>query len=158
AADVDDELAAVAELRALPAEAFEHHARGRLAVLTGYTSKWLTELVFGHALARGVYLETKETLYGLYEQALFARDPELVAFRPEVVYFCVGAEHLVLDSVSAELERWRRAWEMARSLFECDVILNTFVEPLPRVYGNAELKIDASAGRRIQELNLALAE
>lgn len=157
ATDVDEELAIASELRRLPAEAFERCAHGRLAVLTGYTSKWLTDLVFGHALARGVHLETKETLYGLYEQALFARDPELVAFRPNVVYFCVGAEHLVLDSVAAEVERWRRAWEMARSLFDCDVILNTFVEPAPRVYGNAELKIEGSRGRRVAELNLALA-
>lgn len=158
AADVDEELAVGAELRGLPAAAFERCVRGRLAVLTGYTSKWLVELVFAHALARGVHLETRETLYGLYEQALFARDPELVAFRPNVVYFCVGAEHLVLESVAAEVERWRRAWEAARALFDCDVILNTFVEPAPRVYGNAELKIDGSRGRQIAELNLALAD
>ncbi|HTQ08055.1 MAG TPA: HAD-IIIC family phosphatase [Polyangiaceae bacterium] len=157
AADVDEELAIAAELRALPPAAFEHCARGRLAVLTGYTSKWLTELTFAHAVARGVHLETRETLYGLYEQALFARDPELVAFRPNVVYFCVGSEHLALESVASEVERWRRAWELARELFECDVILNTFVEPAPRVYGNAELKLEGSRGRAVAELNLALA-
>jgi len=157
--DVNEELAIVAALRRLPAAAFEGggFVPSRLAVLTGYTSAWLTELTFGHALARGVRLETKETLYGLYEQALFSRDPELIAFRPSVVYLCVGAEHLVLDSVESELARWQRAWETARSLFECDVILNTFVEPSPRVFGNAELKIADSRGRQIAELNLALA-
>jgi FkbH-like protein len=157
--DVNDALSVVAELRKLPAEAFETSGvvTGRLAVLTGYTSKWLTELTFGHALARGVRLETTETLYGLYEQALFSRDPELVAFRPSIVYFCVGAEHLVLDSVESEVARWRNAWETARSLFDCDVIMNTFVEPSPRVFGNSELKIASSRGRRIAELNLELA-
>jgi FkbH-like protein len=157
--DVNEALAIAGELRRLPAEQFgpSGFAEGRLAVLTGYTSSWLTELTFAHALARGVRLETKETLYGLYEQALFARDPELVAFRPTVVYFCVGREHLALASVEAEVARWRRAWEMARTLFDCDVIMNTFVEPSPRVFGNAELKIEDSTGRKLAELNLELA-
>lgn len=157
--DVNDQLAVVGALRALPAEAFAERplAAARLAVLTGYTSKWLTELTYGQALLRGVHLETTETLYGLYEQALFAADPELVSFKPTIVYFCVGAEHLVLDSVESEVARWRRAWERARELFACDVILNTFVEPSPRIFGNAELKIADSRGRRIAELNLALA-
>jgi FkbH-like protein len=159
AEDVNDQLAAAASLRALPAATFAGRglAEGRLAVLTGYTSAWLTELVAGHALLRGVRLATHETLYGLYEQALLAQDPELVAFAPTVVYFCVGTEHLVLDSVEAEVERWRRLWQAARALFGCDVILNTFVEPSPRVFGNAELKIAGSRSRLIAELNLALA-
>ena len=159
AGDVNEELAVAASLRALPPEIVKSvaPAEGRLAVLTGYTSRFLTELVAAHALARGVRLETKETLYGLYEQALFAQDPELVAFKPTVVYFCVGSEHLLLESVEAEVARWRRAWEAARSLFGCDVILNTFVEPSPRVFGNAELKIEGSRGRKLAELNLALA-
>ncbi len=155
--DVNEQLAIAAELGRLPPDAFAGLAEGRLAVLTGYTSRWLTELTFAHALSRGVRLETKETLYGLYEQALFARDPELVAFNPTVVYFCVGSEHLALDSVEAEVARWRRAWEAARSLVECDVILNTFVEPSPRVFGSSELKIADSRGRKIAELNLELA-
>jgi FkbH-like protein len=157
--DVNEQLEVAASLRALPAAVLEAvaPARGRLAVLTGYTSRFLSELVAAHALARGVRLETKETLYGLYEQAIFAKDPELVAFAPTVVYFCVGTEHLELASVEAEVVRWRRAWEAARALFDCDVILNTFVEPSPRVFGNAELKLEGSRGRKIAELNLALA-
>lgn len=155
--DVDEELALVKEMRALPEAALDGLVPCKLAVLTGYASGVLTNLAFGHALARGVRLTTHETHFGLYEQALLAEDPELVAFAPDVVYLCVGAEHLVLDSVDAELARWRRLWEKARALFACDVVLNTFVEPSTRVYGSSEWKIAESFGRKLLELNLALA-
>lgn len=156
AVDVNDQLAAIA------AERREQHddsavASCRLAILTGYTSRLLGELVYGHALVRGLRIEIKESGYGLFEQVILAEDPEFVAFEPEVVYFCVGFEHLVLDSVDEELARWRRLWEKARALYGCDIVMNNVVEPRQRVFGNHELKVEDSIGRKVAELNLALA-
>ncbi len=158
AVDVNDQLAAVAALRSRAAELRDDGmTQCRLAVLTGYTSTLLTDLVFGHAWLRGVKLETMESGFGLFEQVLLAEDPAFSAWKPDVVYFCVGLEHFALDSVDAEVARWKRLWEKARALYGCDVVMNTVVEPRYRTYGNYELKVEGSVGRKVAELNLALA-
>ena len=130
----------------------------RLAVLGGYTTHYITRVIQAELLKERIFVETYESKFGLFEQAVYAQDPELILFSPDVVYFCVGTENLDFADLEAEVQRWAKLCSCAHQMLGCEIILNTFEEPLHRSYGNLELKRTDSPARFVKNLNLRLGE
>ena len=158
---VDDLMGISKALERIPSEQFK--AQGfqirRLAILGGYTTHFIARLIQVELLRQKVFVETYESKFGLYEQVIYSKDSELVAFRPDVVFFCVGTENLDFgNGIDAEVRRWFEVCKSAHQLLGCEIILNTFEEPTHRTYANHELKRADSPGRFVKNLNLRLGE
>ncbi len=128
----------------------------RIAVLTGYTFKPIRELCIPQMVAAGVFPVFWESSYGDFERCVYAKDSQLVDFQPDLVFFCVGTDHLS-DHQADEYRRWQQLWDATHSLVGADIIQCTFEEPASRVYGNIELTIADSVTSRVRGLNAKLA-
>jgi FkbH-like protein len=144
----------------VPGEEFkaQGYLSKRIAVFSGYTTQFITQITRVMLAAHKIHAEFLESDYGLYEQAVYTRDPRFVEFKLDACYFCVGSEHLSgKPDLEAELRRWRGLWAQAHEAFGADIIQNTFEEPLHRVHGNFEVKWPGSQTQFIRRLNLELA-
>jgi FkbH-like protein len=156
--DLNELLTLAKHLKKIPVEVST--ARGfiskKIAVLAGYTSQFVTDLTSVLLLRRKIRASFWESDYGLYEQVILTKDADLITFKPDLIYFFTGTEHL-RDS-SREVERWLALTKQAHELTGAAVVLNTFEEPIHRSLGNFEFKTAESATRRVQNINRNLAE
>ena len=130
----------------------------KIAVLGGYNTKFLCPLIRWQLFHRGINSEILESDYGLFEQLIFSEDQQLKKFAPDVVYFCVGQEHLNLNNLSAEKERWCTLWEKTNQWLKCDILQNSCVEPMHLAFQNFEYQFSKSLGFQVRKLNQQLFE
>ncbi|MBI3558136.1 MAG: hypothetical protein HY074_17870, partial [Deltaproteobacteria bacterium] len=146
-------------LERIPSESYKENGylTKKILVLGGYTTQLIAPLLKVVLLRHKIRAEVLEGDYGTFEQAVYAADQRLTGFKPDLCYFCVGTEHLGFEDRAVELQRWRRLWQAAREAFACDIIQNTFEEPLHRICGGFDLKWHTSRTRYVRQLNLELA-
>ncbi|NOT26786.1 MAG: HAD-IIIC family phosphatase [Acidobacteria bacterium] len=130
----------------------------KIAVLAGYSCDFITAVTRTYLLQHKIIADFHQTEYGLYEQAIHSRDKQLVSFAPDLCYFCVGSDQLGFLDVSDEIARWRALWQSTSALLSCDIVMNSFEEPLHRVFGNFECKWQPSASHFVRSVNAQLAQ
>lgn len=134
----------------------------RLAVLGSATLSHLGPSIRIASLRRNAWLTVHEGAYAQYMQALLAGDPELDAFRPDVVLLALDARHVVasLDGSPAAEERWltslRGCWAAARERFGATILQQTIMPVLPALLGSNEHRLAASPAAAVARLNVAL--
>lgn len=134
----------------------------RLAVLGSATLSHLGPSIRIAALRRNAWLTVYEGAYAQYVQPLLAGDPELDAFKPDVVLLALDAQHVAghLDGSAMAEERWLTSlhgcWAAARERFGATVIQQTIMPVLPSLLGSNEHRWAASPAAAIARLNVAL--
>lgn len=136
----------------------ENFLEKKIAILPGYSTQFLSKLLRVSLYEKKIFTEVLELEYGVYERALLSKDARLSSFAPDLAYFCVGTENIVYATPEEEAERWGQLWNEAHRFLQCTVVMNTFEEPMERVYGNFEAKYSKSKTAFIKELNSRLVE
>jgi FkbH-like protein len=127
----------------------------KIAVLGGYTTEFLTPALRVNLYLRGIHAEVFEGEYGTLESSIRSRNSELFEFNPDLVYFCVGTQHVNFSNFESEVIRWQTLWMELRNLIPAQIIMNLFVEPIKRPFGHFELKVKSDT-QFIRNLNAAL--
>lgn len=153
--DTDALLAVHADFRGLPADQLSHLAPARVAILGGYTTKFVTPLVQLFLARAGIMATMWEGDYGLAEQ--ISHDPAALAtFKPDVVFLCVGVEHVDLAHAWGEPARWTQIWHRLHQSLGCDIVQNTFEPPAPPLYGSFDVRDPDSPASVIRRINAAM--
>lgn len=157
--DPDRLLALSKCLDKIPDDEYAGHdfIQKKVAVMGGYTTQLLTPLIRLALFARGISAQLFETEYGLLEQAVLSNDDAIREFGPDVCYFCVGTHHIRESEVTLEVQRWSGLWKQTRECFGCEIIQNTFEEPLDRTFLHFDVKRKDSRTNFVKRLNLELA-
>jgi FkbH-like protein len=168
---LDDDLAllqfAADRLDQLPAafiDAQPDLLRKRLAILGGATTQFITPLIRLFALTRGLWLDTYESGYGLFEQEVWAGSAELQAFAPDVIHFHTCSENLALpksaqdaeSALTAQVERFSALYRGAQERFGCALIVNTFETRVEQPLANLESSLPHAGNRFIRAVNEAV--
>ncbi|HOD83370.1 MAG: hypothetical protein BWX88_02919 [Planctomycetes bacterium ADurb.Bin126] len=142
----------------------------RLAVLGGFTTTQLCQLIDLYLFAAGADVELYEAEYGIFRQEILDESSGLYAHKPSLVFLAVSWRDLthlptisddraaVRAKVQAELDEWAQLWRTAHQRLGCQIIQNNFEEPPWRALGNLEKRHPASLGRFISLVNHELAE
>jgi FkbH-like protein len=140
----------------------------RLAILGGFTTTQLTELIRLFLFASGIPVEIHEAEYGVFRQEILDGDSELYAFKPTVVYIATNRYNLgrlpgaddsperVRELVAAEAAEWSGMWAALTGRLPCQIIQNNFDHPPYRAMGNHDLRHHAGHARFITQVNQAL--
>ncbi len=140
----------------------------RLAILGGFTTHQLCDLIRLHLFAQGISRSIYESEYGVYRQEILDPGSQLHAFRPEIVYLAVNRHNLgqlpqpedtparVHELIGKEVAGWRALWHAAHDRLGCQIIQDNVVPPAARALSNHEMRHHAGFGRYIALLNLAL--
>jgi FkbH-like protein len=144
--------------------------RVRLAVLASATAEHLLPGIRVAGLRRGMWISTYLSGYGQYAQELLDPRSALHAFRPTAVLFALDAHHIVgtLDAgattqevearLTGMLDSIARQWELARSIFGCTILQQTFPPVFPALFGGNEHRLPGSPAAAIAGLNARLRE
>jgi len=138
----------------------------RLALLSSHTSGQLAGALRVAALAHGIALETFETGYRAYEQAVLDEGSALYAFAPDVVVLAVDQRDLRLPEVSddpaadvaAEVARWTGLWRLLRERTGATVVQTTFVPPPDDALGGLGATHPGGRRRLVRAVDAALAD
>lgn len=132
----------------------------RIAILGGFNTSYISALLKLDLYQKGIFLIIYEASYATMEALIYSKDSELSNFSPELCYLCVGTPHVNLSDLSQHgLEKEAKRWEMLlhclNEWLNCQIIMNNFIKPIERVYGNFELRVN-SKGAFISNLNRTL--
>ena len=140
----------------------------RLAILGGFTTDLLTELVELYLFAGGVAAEVYQADYGVFRQEILDPSSRLYAFQPRFTFLAATWHELghhpdphdgpeeVERLVAAELADWAMLWNEVHRRSGCQVIQDNFVAPPWRVLGNLEMRHPSSFGRFVARINESL--
>jgi FkbH-like protein len=142
----------------------------KLAVLGGFTTYQLREIIELYLFAAGVTPEIYEADYGTFHQEILDPSSELYEFKPNVVYLATHWRNLghlptlsnSAQEVSASLEEeyrdWAMLWQTAHDRLGCQVLQNNFDTPPWRSLDNHEMRHSSSLSKYIAEINRLLME
>ena len=142
----------------------------RVAVLGGFTTAQLKDLLELELFAFGLGPRIYESGYGQFRQEILDPDSGLSAFRPDIVYLATSWRDLSRrpslgdspDSVRRQVERevadWSLLWERVHRSLGAQVIQDNFAPPPWRVLGNHEQSWPAAFVSYVGEVNRALRE
>ncbi|MGE0223713.1 MAG: HAD-IIIC family phosphatase [Acetobacteraceae bacterium] len=140
----------------------------RLAVLGSATMTHLLPAIRVAGLRRGIWVETHESGFGQYRQAIADPGSALHAFRPTAMLLALDAHHLAagvtagMDAAAADaacaaiLQRIRETWRQARSAFRCPILHQTALPLHPPLLGSNEHRLPGSRARILARVNDAL--
>jgi FkbH-like protein len=155
--------------KALP-ESAKPQSRIRLAILGGFTTHQLRDLVELFLFAAGISADVYESDYGVFRQEILDPNSGLHQFQPNVVFLAthwrnVGRWPALSDSaeavgglLDAEYRDWAALWQMLHERLGAQVLQNNFDAPSWRTLANHEMRHAAAHARFIADLNRALAE
>jgi FkbH-like protein len=142
----------------------------RLAILGSSTLAHLLPAIRIAGLRRGIWIDTFETEYGQYLQALSDPGSGLRDFAPTAILLALDAHHLTagistaMDPAKAEqaladvMAHIRTVWKLARDTFQCPVLHQTALPVHPSLLGNNEHRLLGSRAAFVSRLNVALRE
>ena len=155
--------------KALPSPA-KGPSRIKLAILGGFTTHQLRDLVELYLFAAGVSVEIYESDYGVFRQEILDPSSALYEFAPNVVFLAThwrNIGHLpalsdsprrVGDLLEAEYRDWSQLWQTVHDRLGSQVLQNNFDAPPWRALGNHEMRHTAALARFIADLNGLLME
>jgi FkbH-like protein len=142
----------------------------KLAILGGFTTHQLRELVELYLFAASTPAEIYEADYGVFQQEILDPRSRLYEFKPHVVYLAThwrnlgnqpklsNSPHEVISLLDAEYQHWFSLWQIAHDQFGCQVVQNNFDTPPWRSLDNHEMRHSAALSRFIAEINRLLME
>ena len=142
----------------------------RIAILGGSTTADIRSCLELFLRKAGIEPVFYESGYNRYFEDVMFDNPDLAAFRPDLVFIHttwrnltsypppLAAEEAVEHAVQAEMTRFQSLWERIRSKFGCLIIQNNFDLPPTRSLGNLEASAVFSPGQFISRLNLEFAK
>jgi FkbH-like protein len=141
----------------------------RVAVVGFATTQYYAGVLRGLGTAAGFPLATYEPEYDTVHQTLLDEDSELYSYRPDFIVFLTAVQrlrHRLLTADPAERPGvgLREADELvslvriASQIPGVTVVVNEFVVPYERPWGNFSLRVDASPARIVRAVNDRLRE
>lgn len=122
----------------------------RVAILGGYTTSDIKLILELFLLNNGIKPEFYESEYNQYYQDAMFDNPELEAFRPDIVYICTSNRNITrypslndskeeVDSLlMSERDKFYSIWDSVSKRYSCPIIQNNFEMPFYRLMGNKE--------------------
>ncbi|MDR0858707.1 MAG: HAD family hydrolase, partial [Oscillospiraceae bacterium] len=122
----------------------------RVAILGGSTTHDLRDILELFLLSHGIRAKFYESEFAQYWQDAMFPNPELEAFKPDVIWVHTSLRNF------AEYEHFAQMWERLAEVYNCPIIQNNFEYPFYRLMGNRE----ASHGKiyEVTQMNLRFAE
>jgi len=142
----------------------------RLAIMSSFTTKQLTQLIELFLFAAGVAAEIYEADYGVFHQEILDPDSGLYDFKPKTLFLATSWRdllhtpalsddlHKVRTLVEAELAHWSSLWEMVHDRLGCQIVQNNCASPPWRVLHNHELRHPGGLARFVSEINRAFVD
>ena len=140
----------------------------RVAILGAYTTQQLTCLADLFLFASGLEVDFYESEYGVFRQEVLNPDSDLYRFQPNIVVLLTGhrdvAKYPVLGDTSkavseiaaAEIESWKKIWELLFHRLGCQIIQNTFATPPWGIMGHMEQRVPSAIGSYLRRLNQSI--
>jgi FkbH-like protein len=142
----------------------------KLAILGGFTTQQLRNLIELYLFAAGVSAEIYESDYGVFRQEILEPSSGLYRFAPNVVFLATHWRNLghvpglsdalqtVADLLEAEYSEWATLWHTAHVGLGAQILQNNFDTPPWRALANHEMRHSAALGRYIADINRLLME
>ena len=136
--------------KALLADESAKFVETRIAVLGGSTTSEIKNMLELFLLNFGIKPSFYESEYNKYYEDGMFDNPELAAFKPDIVYIHTSNRNITrwpavsdrADEVDALLqgdaEKFRGLWDHLFQAYHCSIIQNNFELPFYRVYGNQD--------------------
>ncbi len=123
----------------------------KIAVLGGSTTNDIVSMLEIFLLGYGIECEFYSSEYNKYFEDAVFENPELEAFKPDIVYIHTSVRNITqyhLDMSLSESEissllenefnRFKQMWESISQKYSCPIIQNNFEMPSYRILGNRE--------------------
>lgn len=122
----------------------------KIAVLGGSTTHDIVDMLELFLLNYGIKPQFYESEYNQYWNDVMFDNPELLEFKPDVVFIHTSARNItcfptVRDSDQAidaalleQFSHFERMWQKAAQSFKCPIIQNNFEPPFYRLLGNRD--------------------
>lgn len=142
----------------------------KLAVLGGFTTHQLCDLIELCLFAWGIEVEIYEADYDVFRQEILDPASGLYAFAPNIIYIATHWRNLghkpdlsasaqdVEQMLEAEMRDWKRFWQSAQERLDCQIVQNNFDTPPWRGLDNHEMRHPAALSRFIAEMNRRLVD
>ncbi len=123
----------------------------KIAILGGSTTAEIRAVLELFLLDAGIEPVFYESEYGQYWQDVMFEEPELMAFRPDIVFIHTTSRNISVfpeigdspEAISAKLdevyEPFRQMWDKIAETLRCPVIQNNFERPWYRLMGNRDI-------------------
>jgi FkbH-like protein len=140
----------------------------KLAILGGFTTHQLRDLIELYTFAAGASVEIYEAEYGVFRQEVLDPSSALYQFKPNVVFLAthwrnIGRWPALSDSpekvselLEAEFREWGLLWQTVHDRLGSQILQNNFDTPPWRSLGNHEMRHAAAHTRFIGDLNRLL--
>lgn len=137
----------------------------RVAILGGSTTSDIRQILELFLLNYGIKPEFYESEYNQYYQDAMFSNPELEAFKPDVIYIHTSNRNIasypqLTDSIDAvneliktERQKFVSMWDRISSVYHCPIIQNNFEYPYYRLLGNQEAVLAQGKINFITRLN-----
>lgn len=121
-----------------------------IAILGGYTTSNIKLIMELFLLNNGIEPSFYESEYNQYYQDACFDNPELEAFKPDIIYICTSNRNITayphLSDSKADVDRlleqeknkFLRIWESLKTRYKCPIIQNNFELPYYRLLGNKD--------------------
>jgi FkbH-like protein len=142
----------------------------KLAILGGFTTYQLRDLVELYLFAAGASVEIYEADFGVFRQEILNPSSGLYEFKPNVVYLATHWRNLghvptLSDSaqrvsalLEAEYRDWEVLWQTAHDRLGCQILQNNFDTPAWRSLDNYEMRHLAAPSRFVADMNRLMLE
>jgi len=140
----------------------------KLAVLGGFTTHQLRELIELYLFAAGVSAEIYESNFGVFRQEILDPDSGLYEFDPNIVFLATHWRNLghlptlsdspqkVNDQLEEEYGDWAQLWQTLHDRLGSQILQNNFDTPAWRALDNHEMRHSGALARYIAEINRLL--
>ncbi|MBR4573433.1 MAG: HAD-IIIC family phosphatase [Lachnospiraceae bacterium] len=121
----------------------------KVAILGGSTTHDISAMIELFLLNFGIRPEIYESEYNQYWEDVMFDNPELLEFKPDIIYIHTTNRNLTFPSIGTkeedvkvmlenDLNRFRAMWEKIDATYHCPVIQNNFEFPPYRILGNSD--------------------
>ena len=141
-----------------------------IAILGGSTTNDIKNMIELFLLNQGIRPNFYESEYNMYYQDVMFPNPELEAFKPDIIYIHTTNRNItsypnvsntseeVEEMLNNEYHKFELIWERLKAVYKCPIIQNNFELPYYRLMGNKEASSIYGKVNFITRLNLKFYE
>ena len=141
----------------------------RIAILGGSTTGDIRKMLDLFLLSHGIRCQFYESEYGQYWQDAMFDPPELVNFKPDIIFIHTTNRNIshyptpaddqaaVSQLLEEEYNHFTVMWDRLASIYQCPIIQNNFEYPFWRLLGNSDAVNHSGRVHFITCLNLKFA-
>jgi FkbH-like protein len=144
----------------IPTDAIDWRRRCRVAILSATTTADRAALLRLYLTADLIGVDVYEGPFGLIDEEVLDPASGYNRFQPDVTILAPSSHsYAYFEQAEPDLDivRWARLWKAIQERHRGRVIVHALEVPSDSVFGNLDLTLPASAGRRIRRFNLDLA-